>query len=59
MKSFMTTGSLPRGMEIDESPTKGDTTPFPGEDTIMMICGRRPMLEKHHTLNQGREDAKM
>jgi hypothetical protein len=40
-------------MEIDEGPTKGDVTPFPREDAIMMNCGRHPSSEKHHTLYHG------
>jgi hypothetical protein len=36
MKSFMTMGSLSRGMEVDEAPIEGDATPFPGEDVVMM-----------------------
>jgi hypothetical protein len=59
MKSFMTTGSLPRGMEITDDPTEGDTTPFPGEDAIKAIFGRHPSLEKHHALDQGWGDAEM
>jgi hypothetical protein len=30
MKSFMTSGSLPRSMEVDEVPDEGDTMPIPG-----------------------------
>jgi hypothetical protein len=69
MVSFMTTGSLCRGMEVDEAPVKGDMTPFPGEDAVMMIFGRDPLPKKHHMLypstgtlacgGQGWEDAKM
>jgi hypothetical protein len=46
MKSFMTTGSLSRGMEVDEGPIEGDAMPFPREDVVMMIFGRHPSLEK-------------
>jgi hypothetical protein len=59
MKSFVTTGSLPRGMEIDDAPTEGDAAPYPSEDVVMMICGRHPSLEKHHTLDKGWGDAEM
>jgi hypothetical protein len=38
MKNFMASGSLARGMEVDEVPDEGDTMPFSREDTIMMIC---------------------
>jgi hypothetical protein len=53
MKCFMTTGSLPRGMEIDEAPTMGDAAPFLREDMVMMVYGRHPSPEKHHALDQG------
>jgi hypothetical protein len=42
MKSFMTMRSLSWGMELDEAPIEGDTTPFSGEDVVMMIYGRHP-----------------
>jgi hypothetical protein len=29
-------------MEIDESLIEGDTSPFPGEDAVMMIFRRHP-----------------
>jgi hypothetical protein len=51
MKSFMTTGSLSRGMEIDEAPIEGDATPFPREDAVMMIFERHPSPEKCHRLD--------
>jgi hypothetical protein len=47
MKSFMTTGSQSRGMEVDEAPIEVDAVPFPRVDAIMMIFGRHPSLEKH------------
>jgi hypothetical protein len=37
MKNFMASGSLARGMEVDEVPDKGDMMPFPREDAVMMI----------------------
>jgi hypothetical protein len=37
MKNFMASGSLTRGMELDEVPEEGDVTPFPREDAVMMI----------------------
>jgi hypothetical protein len=46
MKSFMTTGSLSWGMEIDKAPAEGDAAPFPREDVIMTIFRRHPSLEK-------------
>jgi hypothetical protein len=51
IKSFMTIGSLSRGMEIDEAPIKGDVAPFPREDVVMMIFGRHPSPEKRHGLD--------
>jgi hypothetical protein len=53
MNSFMTTGSLPWGMEIDEAPTEGDATPFPREAMAMRIFSEHPSLEKHRTLDLG------
>jgi hypothetical protein len=51
MKSFMTTGSLSRGMEVDEGPIEGDAMPFLREDVVMMIFGRHPSLEKRRGLD--------
>jgi hypothetical protein len=48
MKSFMTSGSLPRSMEVDEVLDEGDTTPFPEEDVVMKIYSRCPLLGMHH-----------
>jgi hypothetical protein len=59
MKNFMNTGSLRRGMEIDEAPTEGDASPFLGEDAVMTICGRHPSPEKHRGVDQGWRDAEM
>jgi hypothetical protein len=50
MKSFMTTGSLSRGMEVDEAPIEGDVAPFLGEDAVMVIFGRHPSLKKRRKL---------
>jgi hypothetical protein len=52
MKSFVTTGSLPGGMKIDEAPTKGSAAPFPGEDAVMTIYDSHPLPEKHRALDQ-------
>jgi hypothetical protein len=35
MKKFMASGSITRGMELNEVPNEGDVMPFPGEDTVM------------------------
>jgi hypothetical protein len=43
MKSFMTSGSLSRGMEVYEVPDEGDTMPFAGEDAV----GRSMMAAPH------------
>jgi hypothetical protein len=37
MKSFMASGSLTRGMELDDVLDEGDATPFPREDAVMLI----------------------
>jgi hypothetical protein len=46
MKNFMTTGSLTKGKELKEDPSKSDTTPFPREDTVMMVYDGRPHLRR-------------
>jgi hypothetical protein len=51
MKTFMTTGSPHRSMEVDEAPGEGDTTHSPGEDTVMTIYGGCPSLGMHHTFD--------
>jgi hypothetical protein len=40
MKSFMATGSLPRGTEVVEARIEDDATPFSREDAIIMVFGR-------------------
>jgi hypothetical protein len=47
MKNFMASGSITRGMELDE----GDVTPFPVEDTAMMIYDGCPSLGMHRVSN--------
>jgi hypothetical protein len=44
MKNFMTSGSLTRGMEVDEVPNEGDATPFPREDAVKTIYDGCPSL---------------
>jgi hypothetical protein len=44
-KNFMISGSLTRGMELDEDPGGSDVMPFPGADTIMMIYDGCPHQE--------------
>jgi hypothetical protein len=46
MKSFMTSGSLSQGMEVNEVPVEGDTAPFPREYAVMTIYGRHPSPER-------------
>jgi hypothetical protein len=43
MTYFMASGSLARGMEVDEVPDEGDTMPFPGEDAVMTIYDGCPL----------------
>jgi hypothetical protein len=44
MKNFMVSGSLNRGVGIDEVQGEIDVKPFPVEDTIMMIYDGCPAL---------------
>jgi hypothetical protein len=37
MKNFISSGSLARGMEVDDVLDEGNTMPFLREDTVMMI----------------------
>jgi hypothetical protein len=37
IKSFMTSGSLNRGTELDEDLSGSDTLPFPREDVVMTV----------------------
>jgi hypothetical protein len=42
VKNFIISGSLTRGMELDEDPSESDTIPFPGEDTVKTVYDGRP-----------------
>jgi hypothetical protein len=42
MKNLMALGSLTQGMEVNEVPDEGNTTPFLGEDVVMMKYNGRP-----------------
>jgi hypothetical protein len=42
MRSFMTSGSLTWGAELNEGPNGSDMMPFPEENTIMMVYGGHP-----------------
>jgi hypothetical protein len=55
MMNCMASGSLARGMEVNEVPDESVTISFPGEDTIMMIYDGYPLLGTLHvsTLGQG------
>jgi hypothetical protein len=45
MKNFMISGSLTRGMELDEDSGVSDTMPFPREDAVMTFYDGRPHQE--------------
>jgi hypothetical protein len=42
MRSFITSGSLTLGLELDEVPDRTDTMPFHEENTVMMVYGGCP-----------------
>jgi hypothetical protein len=42
MKNFMASRSLTLGVEVNEVPDEGDTTPFLGEGMVMMIYDGHP-----------------
>jgi hypothetical protein len=46
MRSFMTSGSLTWGAELDEGPDGSNMTLIPKENTIMIVYGRRPLLRR-------------
>jgi hypothetical protein len=52
MKNFMASGSLARGMEVDEVPNERDTMPFPREDAVMTIYDGRPPPGMHRMSNR-------
>jgi hypothetical protein len=37
MRSFITSGSLTWGVELNEAPNGSDTMPFPEENTVMTV----------------------
>jgi hypothetical protein len=47
MKSFMTSGSVSHGMEVNQIPTEDDAAPFPREEAVMTIYDRCPLPERH------------
>jgi hypothetical protein len=51
MKNFMASGSLTQGMELNEVPDEGDTTPFPGEDVVMTLYDGHPPLGMRRVSN--------
>jgi hypothetical protein len=42
MRSFMTSGSITWGAELDEGPDGSDMTPFPEKNVIMTLYGDAP-----------------
>jgi hypothetical protein len=42
MRSFMTSGSLTWGAELDEEPDRSDTMPFLKKNVVMMVYGECP-----------------
>jgi hypothetical protein len=53
MQSFMTLGSLTWGAEPNEGSNGSDTTPFPKENVVMMVFGRRPLVGRRHMSSLG------
>jgi uncharacterized phage infection (PIP) family protein YhgE len=51
MKNFMASGSLTRGMEVDEVPNAGDAMPCPREDVVMTIYVGHPSPGVRHVSN--------
>jgi hypothetical protein len=51
MKNFMTSGSLARGMEVNDVPDEGNMMPFPREDAVMTIYDGRPSQGMHSVSN--------
>jgi hypothetical protein len=44
LKNFMASGTLTRGIELDEVQDGGDAMPFPREDAVMTIYDGHPPL---------------
>jgi hypothetical protein len=42
MRSFMTSGSLPCGVKLDNGPDERDMTPFHEENAVMTFYGTPP-----------------
>jgi hypothetical protein len=51
IKNFMVSGSLTRGMELDEDLDGSDAMPFPGEDMVMMAYDGHPPSGRCHITN--------
>jgi hypothetical protein len=51
MTNFMASGSITRGMEVNEVPNEGNTTPFLGEDAVMVIYNGCPSARVHRMFN--------
>jgi hypothetical protein len=48
MRSFMTSGSLTWGAELDEVPDSSDMMLFPEENAVITVYGRCPRWEAPH-----------
>jgi hypothetical protein len=57
MRSFMTSGSLTWGVELDEGMNGSDTTPFSEENTIMIVYGGCPPPSRRHHVSRLRPRA--
>jgi hypothetical protein len=47
MRSFMTSGSLTWGAELNKGPNGSDMTPLPEENAVMTVYGGRPPSGRH------------
>jgi hypothetical protein len=48
MQSFMTSGFLTWGTDLDKGPDGSGATPFPEENTVMTVFEGRPLFGGHH-----------
>jgi hypothetical protein len=53
MRSFMTSGTLTWGAELDEGPNGSDTMSFTEENVVMTVYGRRHPSGRRRVSNQG------
>jgi hypothetical protein len=47
MQSFMTSGTLTGGVDLDEWPDGSDAKPFPEKNTIMIVFEGHPLFGGH------------